>query len=109
MLLPPTRTPGEGGVCLSPPSGPLLSRLWVCSEKKVWNLGMSNSKLSYYDGMIQLSYKDGTPYGDGRPMPRTTLITFLCDREVGVGVPEYQVGRQEDRREGARGGGALCV
>lgn len=60
------------------------------SERKVWNLGMSNSKLSYYDGMIQLSYKDGTPYNTGRNNPRTTLITFLCDRDIGVGTPEYQ-------------------
>ncbi|XP_055982014.1 cation-independent mannose-6-phosphate receptor isoform X3 [Sorex fumeus] len=60
------------------------------NEKKVWNLGMSNSKLSYYDGMIQLSYKNGTPYSDGRAAARSTLITFLCDRDVGVGAPEYQ-------------------
>ncbi|XP_012590642.1 PREDICTED: cation-independent mannose-6-phosphate receptor [Condylura cristata] len=63
------------------------------SDGKAWNLGQSNSKLSYYDGMIQLTYKDGTPYNNARHTPRTTLITFLCDREAGVGFPEYQ---QED-------------
>lgn len=55
-------------------------------------MGLSNAKLSYYDGMIQLNYKDGTPYNNEKHTPRATLITFLCDREAGVGVPEYQVG-----------------
>jgi hypothetical protein len=62
------------------------------SDKKSWNLGLSNAKLSYYDGMIQLSYKDGTPYNNEKHTPRATLITFLCDRDAGVGFPEYQVG-----------------
>nr|XP_045014516.1 cation-independent mannose-6-phosphate receptor [Jaculus jaculus] len=60
------------------------------SEKKSWNLGLSNAKLSYYDGMIQLNYRDGTPYNNEKHTQRATLITFLCDRDAGVGVPEYQ-------------------
>nr|XP_027795386.1 cation-independent mannose-6-phosphate receptor [Marmota flaviventris] len=60
------------------------------SDKKSWNLGLSNAKLSYYDGMIQLNYRDGTPYNNEKHTPRSTLITFLCDREAGVGFPEYQ-------------------
>ncbi|XP_008584980.1 PREDICTED: cation-independent mannose-6-phosphate receptor [Galeopterus variegatus] len=60
------------------------------SDKKTWNLGLSNAKLSYYDGMIQLNYKDGTPYNNEKRTPRATLITFLCDRDAGVGFPEYQ-------------------
>ncbi|XP_006882881.1 PREDICTED: cation-independent mannose-6-phosphate receptor [Elephantulus edwardii] len=60
------------------------------SDSKVWNLGLSNAKLSYYDGMIQLNYKDGAPYNNEKRTPRATLITFLCDREAGIGVPEYQ-------------------
>lgn len=62
------------------------------SDKKSWNLGLSNAKLSYYDGMIQLNYRDGTPYNNEKHTPRATLITFLCDRDAGIGVPEYQVG-----------------
>lgn len=62
------------------------------SDRKFWNLGRSNGKLSYYDGMIQLTYRDGTPYNDEKRTPRATLITFLCDRDAGVGFPEYQVG-----------------
>uniref|UniRef100_A0A5F9C0Z7 Cation-independent mannose-6-phosphate receptor n=1 Tax=Oryctolagus cuniculus TaxID=9986 RepID=A0A5F9C0Z7_RABIT len=60
------------------------------SDRKSWNLGVSNAKLSYYDGMIQLSYRDGTPYNNARRTPRATLITFLCDRDADVGFPEYQ-------------------
>ncbi|XP_014444729.1 cation-independent mannose-6-phosphate receptor [Tupaia chinensis] len=60
------------------------------SDRKAWNLGLSNARLSYYDGMVQLSYKDGTPYNNEKHTPRATLITFLCDREAGVGFPEYQ-------------------
>ncbi|XP_044616685.2 cation-independent mannose-6-phosphate receptor [Equus asinus] len=60
------------------------------SDKKSWNLGLSNAKLSYYDGMIQLNYRDGTPYNNEKHTPRATLITFLCDRDAGIGVPEYQ-------------------
>ncbi|OBS58274.1 hypothetical protein A6R68_10601, partial [Neotoma lepida] len=60
------------------------------NDKKSWNLGLNNTKLSYYDGMIKLSYRDGTPYNNEKHTPRATLITFLCDRDAGVGFPEYQ-------------------
>ncbi|XP_060061207.1 cation-independent mannose-6-phosphate receptor isoform X2 [Erinaceus europaeus] len=59
-------------------------------DGKVWSLGMSSGKLSYYDGMIQLSYRGGSPYNSQRHTLRATLITFLCDRNAGVGFPEYQ-------------------
>ncbi|XP_068088128.1 cation-independent mannose-6-phosphate receptor [Hyperolius riggenbachi] len=55
-----------------------------------WNIGVGSSKLSYYDGMIQLSYTDGTPYGDEKRTPRSSLITFLCDKDADVGQPDYQ-------------------
>ncbi|XP_069811536.1 cation-independent mannose-6-phosphate receptor [Dendropsophus ebraccatus] len=60
------------------------------TNKQNWNLGVGNSKLSYYDGMIQLSYTGGTPYNDANKTPRSALITFLCNRSVDVGQPEYQ-------------------
>uniref|UniRef100_A0A8B9CPG0 Insulin like growth factor 2 receptor n=1 Tax=Anser brachyrhynchus TaxID=132585 RepID=A0A8B9CPG0_9AVES len=59
--------------------------------KESWLLGLPNSKLSYYDGLIQLTYKNGTAYNDEKKTQRSTLITFLCDRQAGVGQPEYQV------------------
>lgn len=68
-------------------------------------MGLSNAKLSYYDGMIQLNYRDGTPYNNEKHTPRATLITFLCDRDAGVGLPEYQVGTV--RRVGVRHHGEL--
>ncbi|KAF7662089.1 hypothetical protein LDENG_00246530 [Lucifuga dentata] len=73
----------------------------TCSEKagacqvdkssQSWNLGESNSHLSYYDGLIQLSYSHGSPYNDEKHTSRSTLISFLCDPEAGAGKPEFQV------------------
>uniref|UniRef100_A0A6J0UVP4 Cation-independent mannose-6-phosphate receptor isoform X1 n=1 Tax=Pogona vitticeps TaxID=103695 RepID=A0A6J0UVP4_9SAUR len=65
----------------------------ACQVKKgggAWSLGMPSSELSYYDGMIQLNYQNGTPYNNEKQTKRSTHITFLCDREAGLGVPEYQ-------------------
>ncbi|XP_061480276.1 cation-independent mannose-6-phosphate receptor isoform X2 [Rhineura floridana] len=66
----------------------------ACQVKKngsnVWNLGMPSSELSYYDGMIQLNYQNGTPYNNEKHTQRSTHITFLCDRGAGAGLPEYQ-------------------
>lgn len=79
--------------CTASTLRPLLRETCVYfSDEKTWNLGLSNAKLSYYDGMIQLNYRGGTPYNNERHTPRATLITFLCDRDAGVGFPEYQVG-----------------
>ncbi|MBN3306457.1 MPRI protein, partial [Amia calva] len=58
---------------------------------KVWNLGEFNANLSYYDGMIQLTYTNGTPYNNEQHTQRSTLISFLCDREAGKGYPQYQI------------------
>lgn len=59
-------------------------------SKNAWNLGMPSSELSYYDGMIQLNYQNGTAYNDEKHTQRSTHITFLCDRDAGAGQPEYQ-------------------
>ncbi|XP_062428306.1 cation-independent mannose-6-phosphate receptor isoform X2 [Rhea pennata] len=61
------------------------------SKNQSWSLGLPSSKLSYYDGLIQLTYKNGTAYNDEKKTQRATLITFLCDREAGIGQPEYQI------------------
>ncbi|XP_061097950.1 cation-independent mannose-6-phosphate receptor [Conger conger] len=63
----------------------------VDSSGNAWSLGEFNSKLSYYDGMIQLSYQNGSKYNNKQQTQRSTLISFLCDREAGAGKPEYQV------------------
>ncbi|XP_024912478.1 cation-independent mannose-6-phosphate receptor isoform X2 [Cynoglossus semilaevis] len=59
-------------------------------EKSSWNLGEANSHLSYYDGLIQLSYTNGTAYNNLAHTQRSTLISFLCDPQAGVGAPEFQ-------------------
>lgn len=55
-----------------------------------WNLGEFNSRLSYYDGMIQLTYRNGSQYNNKQHTQRSTHISFLCDREAGPGKPEFQ-------------------
>ncbi|XP_006264642.3 cation-independent mannose-6-phosphate receptor [Alligator mississippiensis] len=77
--VPQESCPGESAACQ-------VSK----SNHGAWSLGALSSKLSYYDGMIQLTYKNGTPYNNENQTPRSTLITFLCDREAGIGQPEYQ-------------------
>ncbi|XP_044024917.1 cation-independent mannose-6-phosphate receptor isoform X2 [Siniperca chuatsi] len=64
-------------------------------EKSSWSLGEANSHLSYYDGLIQLTYSNGSQYNDRGHTLRSTLISFLCDPEAGAGKPEFQV---EDER-----------
>ncbi|XP_030627174.1 cation-independent mannose-6-phosphate receptor [Chanos chanos] len=56
-----------------------------------WSLGESNSKLSYFNGMIQLTYMNGSEYHDALHTQRSSHISFLCDREAGLGKPEFQV------------------
>ncbi|XP_024119822.2 cation-independent mannose-6-phosphate receptor [Oryzias melastigma] len=56
-----------------------------------WSLGGASSRLSYYDGLIQLSYRNGSQYNDAQHTRRSTLISFLCDPEAGLGNPQFQV------------------
>ncbi|XP_032398409.1 cation-independent mannose-6-phosphate receptor isoform X1 [Etheostoma spectabile] len=60
-------------------------------EKSSWSLGEANSRLSYYDGLIQLTYSNGSQYNNKEHTLRSTLISFLCDPEAGAGKPEFQV------------------
>lgn len=69
-----------------------LSNLsFFSSNDQFWSLGLPSSRLSYYDGLIQLTYKNGTAYNNENKTQRSTLITFLCDHDAGIGQPEYQV------------------
>ncbi|KAM3833852.1 cation-independent mannose-6-phosphate receptor [Diretmus argenteus] len=63
----------------------------VDQSSNSWSLGESNSRLSYYDGLIQLSYSNGSQYNNRNHTLRSTLISFLCDRDAGAGRPEFQV------------------
>lgn len=58
---------------------------------RAWSLGQANNRLSYYDGLIQLVYSNGSQYNDDRHTARSTLISFLCDPDAGAGQPEFQV------------------
>ncbi|XP_029532637.1 cation-independent mannose-6-phosphate receptor [Oncorhynchus nerka] len=61
------------------------------SGSNSWSLGEFNSQLSYYDGMIKLSYSNGSRYNNVQHTLRSTMISFLCDREAGAGKPEFEV------------------
>ena len=56
----------------------------------MFNTGQPNSNLTYYDGMVKLTYTDGDSYHTTNPINRKTEITFLCDHEQGKGSPEFQ-------------------
>ncbi|XP_029452555.1 cation-independent mannose-6-phosphate receptor isoform X2 [Rhinatrema bivittatum] len=82
-------------VCDSVAEKPCEENAGACQVSKNrdqhWNLGVSSARLSYYDGLIQLNYKDGAAYNDEKHTRRSSLITFLCDRNAGIGQPEYQL------------------
>ena len=52
-----------------------------------YNTGQASSKLQYYDGFINLTYPNGDLYRSN--ISRTTEIAFLCDRDAGIGKPEF--------------------
>uniref|UniRef100_H3CWI6 Insulin-like growth factor 2 receptor n=1 Tax=Tetraodon nigroviridis TaxID=99883 RepID=H3CWI6_TETNG len=60
-------------------------------SQRSWSLGEANSRLSYYDGLIQLVYSNGSQYNDDKHTARSTLISFMCDPDAGAGHPEFQV------------------
>ncbi|XP_060907562.1 cation-independent mannose-6-phosphate receptor [Labrus mixtus] len=60
-------------------------------ETSSWSLGEANSRLSYYDGLIQLTYNNGSQYNNQQHTLRSTLISFLCDPEAGAGKPEFRI------------------
>ncbi|XP_072265418.1 cation-independent mannose-6-phosphate receptor [Pyxicephalus adspersus] len=81
-------------VCSNVTQEPCDASSGACQVAKAknthWNIGVGSSKLSYYNGMIKLNYTGGTPYNDEKKTPRSSLFTFLCDRDADIGQPEYQ-------------------
>ncbi|KAM4713477.1 cation-independent mannose-6-phosphate receptor [Anableps anableps] len=79
-------------VCGSVKAATCPEKAGACQvEKSAWSLGEANSRLSYYDGLIQLTYSNGSKYNNINHTLRSTLISFLCDPEAGAGSPEFQV------------------
>ncbi|MED6263286.1 hypothetical protein CHARACLAT_003033 [Characodon lateralis] len=79
-------------VCGSVKAASCPEKAGACQvEKSSWSLGKVNSRLSYYDGLIQLTYSNGSQYNNANHTLRSTLISFLCDPEAGPGSPEFQV------------------
>ncbi|XP_013417456.1 cation-independent mannose-6-phosphate receptor [Lingula anatina] len=59
------------------------------SNNRYWNLGEPSTSLSYYDGLINLTYTNGDNYNSHPPRPRVTEIAFLCDLDAGRGSPVW--------------------
>lgn len=59
------------------------------SPEQKHNAGIANKKLSYYDGMLKLVYKDGDSYLSA-PVNRSTEIIFRCDYNAGDGSPYFK-------------------
>lgn len=53
------------------------------------NCGLPNSNLTYFNGLINVTYINGDAYHGDPPIPRSTQIAFLCDQNAGVGHPEF--------------------
>ncbi|CAG5960595.1 unnamed protein product, partial [Menidia menidia] len=78
-------------VCGPVKIGSCPERAGACQEEKSsWSLGEASSRLSYYDGLIQLVYSNGSKYNNKLHTLRSTLISFLCDPQAGAGKPEFQ-------------------
>ncbi|XP_037281587.2 lysosomal enzyme receptor protein [Rhipicephalus microplus] len=83
-----------GNASESPCAGDIRSaNASVCqvsiADGRFWSLGQANTKLTYIDGMLNLTYTNGTPYNDAARTPRSSSLTFLCDYEAGIGQPEF--------------------
>ena len=61
----------------------------VFSCNRTHSAGVANRKLSYYDGMLKLVYKDGDSYHSA-PVNRSTEIIFICDDSAGDGRPYFK-------------------
>lgn len=54
-----------------------------------WKAGEPTSKLSYMDGVVNLTYLSGDPYDDQKKTNRVSIIIFICDYEAGNGRPHF--------------------
>jgi len=61
-----------------------LCMCMMFSPRNVYNAGIANKLLSYYDGILKLVYKGGDSYHSS-PVNRSTEIIFLCDYTAGDG------------------------
>ena len=61
----------------------------IFSREHTYSAGVANNKLSYYDGMLKLVYKDGDSYHSA-PVKRGSEIIFMCDYDAGNGSPYFK-------------------
>ena len=73
-----------------PTSGPFgACQLELGGAKRAFSLGKANTNITYYNGVINMTFSDGTPYRNPEKTPRKSHIAFICDPNVGKGQPEY--------------------
>ncbi|KAL4233045.1 Cation-independent mannose-6-phosphate receptor [Mactra antiquata] len=58
--------------------------------------GQWTSEMTYYDGMINLTYVGGTPYHNAAQTPRRSEIVFICDLDADIGTPIFMSEVQSD-------------
>lgn len=80
----------QGTPCNAGGANPNVSVCQVSmTSGRFWSLGQANSRLNYIDGLLNLTYVNGTPYNDPAKTPRSSIIAFICDYNAGVGRPEF--------------------
>jgi insulin-like growth factor 2 receptor len=53
------------------------------------SLGKANYSLIYWNGIINLTLTEGTPYRNKEKTPRKSQIAFICDPHIGKGHPKF--------------------
>ncbi|KAK3097797.1 hypothetical protein FSP39_013248 [Pinctada imbricata] len=60
------------------------------SPSEAYNAGQVNTNVTYFDGIIKLTYKNGDAVENSKPsVSRETQIAFECDRKAGIGSPSF--------------------
>ena len=59
------------------------------SCRQVVSAGKASQTVSYYNGLVNLTYTDGDMYHSDPPRARTAQIAFLCQPDAGRGHPEF--------------------
>lgn len=61
----------------------------VRSNQSAYKTGEPSSRLSYMDGVVNLTYLFGDPYNDQNQTARMTIIIFICEYHAGNGSPQF--------------------
>lgn len=55
----------------------------ICQEEvgqqRNWTIGVVNRNVSYFNGILSMSFENGTPYNNKEKTPRRADVVFICD------------------------------